>query len=87
MRLWTLALGGRWRYLFSVDRAIDPKLASNPVFLRVMQDALSIQDRFSAERVYARTGKGFLKSAGVKEIGAAKVITPSVLDYPYGADL
>ena len=52
-----------------------------------MQDALSIQDRFSAERVYARTGKGFLKSAGVKEIGAAKVITPSVLDYPYGADL
>jgi hypothetical protein len=38
-----------------------------------MQDALSIQDRFSAEPVYAKTGKGFLKSAGVKEIAAAKV--------------
>ena len=48
-----------------MDRTVDPKLASNPVFLRVMQDALSIQDRFSAEPVYARTGKGFLKSAGV----------------------
>jgi len=38
-----------------------------------MRDALSIQDRFSAEPVYAKTGKGFLKSAGVKEIAIAKV--------------
>jgi len=52
---------------------LDPKLANNPVFLRVMRDALSIQDRFSAEPVYAKTGKGFLKSAGVKEIAIAKV--------------
>jgi len=50
-----------------MDRAIDPKLANNPVFLRVMQDALSIQDRFSAEPIYARTGKGFLKSAGSRK--------------------
>jgi len=56
-----------------MDRTIDPKLASNPVFLRVMKDVLSIQDRFSAEPVYAGTGKGFLKSSGVKEIAAAKV--------------
>jgi hypothetical protein len=55
-----------------MDSAIDPKLANNPVFLRVMQDALSIQDRFSAEPVYARTGKGFLKSAGVKELSTIK---------------
>lgn len=55
-----------------MDNAIDPKLAKNPIFLRVMQDALSIQDRFAAEPVYARTGKGFLKSAGVGEISAIK---------------
>jgi hypothetical protein len=72
-RLRILAFSRWWSYLFLMDRAIDPKLASNPVFLRVMQDALAIQDRFSAEPVYARTGKGFLKSAGVKEIAAAKV--------------
>jgi hypothetical protein len=56
-----------------MDKPLDPKLASNPVFLRVMRDALAIQDRFSAEPVYAKTGKGFLKSAGVREIAAAKV--------------
>jgi hypothetical protein len=33
----------------------------------VLADALSIQDRFSAEPVYAKTGKGSLKSAGVEE--------------------
>jgi len=55
-----------------MDKALDPKLAKDPVFLRVMRDALSIQDRFSAEPVYARTGKGFLKSAGVREISRVK---------------
>jgi hypothetical protein len=55
-----------------MEKVLDPKLANNPVFLRVMRDALSIQDRFSAEPVYARTGKGFLKSAGVKELSTIK---------------
>ncbi len=32
---------------------------------RLMKDALRIQDRFAAEPVLARTGKGFLKSEGV----------------------
>ena len=32
---------------------------------RIMKDALRIQDRFAAEPVLARTGKGFLKSEGV----------------------
>jgi hypothetical protein len=32
---------------------------------RVMKDALRIQDRFAAEPVLARTGKGYLKSEGV----------------------
>ena len=77
MRILAFSRWGSYLFLifliFLMDRAIDPKLANNPVFLRVMQDALAIQDRFSAEPVYARTGKGFLKSAGVKEIAAAKV--------------
>ena len=51
---------------------IDPKLLEDPVFKRVMEDALAIQDRFAAEPIYARTGKGFLKSAGVAETQRAK---------------
>lgn len=52
--------------------AIDPKLLEDPVFRRVMEDALAIQDRFIAEPVYAKTGKGFLKSAGVEELQRLK---------------
>ncbi len=51
---------------------IDPKLQNNPVFQRVLADALSIQHRFSAEPVYAKTGKGSLKSAGVTELQKLK---------------
>lgn len=55
--------------------AIDPKLLNDPTFQRVLADALAIQDRFAAEPVYRKTGKGFLRSAGVddlKKIKAAK---------------
>lgn len=52
--------------------AIDPKLLENPVFQRVMADALAIQHRFAAEPVYAKTGKGYLKSEGVKELQRLK---------------
>lgn len=41
---------------------------NNPLFLEVMAEALAIQDRFSAEPVYAKTGKGYLKSVGVSEL-------------------
>lgn len=51
---------------------IDPKLLEDPVFQRVLADALSIQDRFSAEPVYAKTGKGHLKSEGVEELKRIK---------------
>ena len=51
---------------------IDPKLLSDPVFQRVLADALAIQDRFAAEPVYAKTGKGSLKSAGVEELQQIK---------------
>jgi hypothetical protein len=51
---------------------VDPKLLRDPIFRRVLEDALAIQDRFSAEPVYARTGKGYLKPTGVEEVRAAK---------------
>ena len=51
---------------------VDPKLLENPVFQRVLSDALAIQDRFAAEPVYAKTGKGYLKSAGVEELQQIK---------------
>ena len=54
------------RSLWTVNPAIDPKLLEDPIFQRVLADSLSIQERFSAEPVFARTGKGFLKSEGVE---------------------
>ena len=44
----------------------------NPLFQEVMAEALAIQDRFAAEPVYARTGKGYLKSVGVEELSRIK---------------
>lgn len=52
--------------------AFDPKLLNNPVFQRVLRDGLAIQDQFSAEPVYARTGKGKLKPSGVAELRQIK---------------
>lgn len=51
---------------------VDPKLLRDPMFQQLMAEGLAIQDRFSAEPVYARTGKGFLKPTGVEEIRMAK---------------
>ncbi len=48
------------------------QFAKDPLFLEVMEDALAIQDRFVAEPLYAKTGKGFLKSAGVNELKQIK---------------
>lgn len=52
---------------------IDPALLQNPVFKALMAEGLAIQERFSAEPVYARrTGQGYLKSEGVEELQKAK---------------
>ena len=51
----------------------------NPLFLEVMAEALAIQDRFSAEPIYAKTGKGYLKSVGVEELQALKTAKKSKL--------
>jgi hypothetical protein len=51
---------------------IDPKLLEDPLFQELMAEGLAMQERFAAEPVYARTGKGFLKSEGVAELQRLK---------------
>ena len=51
---------------------INPEMLQNPVFQRVLREGLAIQDQFSAEPVYAKTGKGYLKSRGVAELQEIK---------------
>jgi len=51
---------------------IDPELLNNPLFQQLMAEGLAIQDRFSAEPVYARTGTGYLRSMGVEELKRVK---------------
>ena len=55
-----------------MDPQLAAKYANHPLAQALLKEGLAIQDRFAAEPVYARTGKGFLKSAGVEEIKAAK---------------
>jgi len=50
-----------------MEPEIDPELLNDPRFQRVLKDALEIQDRFSVEPIYAKTGKGYLKSEGGRE--------------------
>ena len=57
-----------------VQSVVDPKLLRDPVFQRVLRDGLAIQDRFAAEPVYARTGKGRLKPGGVEELREIKAM-------------
>lgn len=59
-------------YQMRMSATIDPKMLNNPLFRELMEEGLAMQDRFAAEPVYAKTGKGFLKSAGVDELKKAK---------------
>jgi hypothetical protein len=59
---------------------VDPKLLENPLFKELMAEGLAIQDRFAAEPFYAKTGKGFLKSAGITELAEAKKATNRYFD-------
>jgi hypothetical protein len=45
---------------------------NNPLAQAILREGLSIQDRFTAAPVYAKTGKGSLKSLGVEEIAKIK---------------
>ncbi len=53
-------------------RKSENPFENDPLFLEVMTEALAIQDRFSAEPIYAKTGRGYLKSVGVSEIQEVK---------------
>ena len=55
--------------------AIDPKLLADPLFRELVAEGLRIQHRFLAEPVYAKTGKGYLKSEGVEELQRLKEAT------------
>jgi hypothetical protein len=35
------------------------KFSDNPLALAILREGLAIQDRFSAEPIYSKTGKGF----------------------------
>lgn len=45
---------------------------NNPLAQQILREGLAIQDRFKPEPVYAKTGKGYLKSVGVSEMEEAK---------------
>jgi len=54
------------------------KFDDHPLALAILREGLQIQDRFSAQPVYAKTGNGYLKSMGVKEITEAKKLTKKI---------
>ena len=54
---------------------IDPKLLADPLFQELVAEGLRIQHRFAAEPIYAKTGKGYLKSEGVEELQRIKAET------------
>ncbi len=51
---------------------IETKPSEATLMRELLEIGLEMQDRFSAEPVYAKTGKGFLKSAGVDELKKIK---------------
>ena len=80
--------------LLIMGASLSKKFSENSTFQRILADALSIQDRFQAEPVYSRTGRGFLKSAGVGELQEIKKMsrknqraTPSMSKNPQVATI
>ncbi len=45
---------------------------NNPLAQAILREGRLIQDRFAAEPIYAKTGKGYLKSVGVEELALTK---------------
>jgi hypothetical protein len=50
----------------------EESFENNPLAQAILREGRLIQDRFAAQPIYAKTGKGFLKSVGVEEIASAK---------------
>ena len=57
-----------WQYLFYMATATQVQKNLQAA----MRDALRIQDRFVAEPLFARTGRGYLKSEGVSTLQKIK---------------
>lgn len=55
-----------------MDPQLAAKYANHPLAQALLKEGLAIQDRFAAEPEYARTGKGFMRSAGVEELQQIK---------------
>lgn len=47
-----------------MNAALKAKCANHPLAQAILKEGLAIQDRFAAEPVYSKTGKGYLKSVG-----------------------
>ena len=45
---------------------------NDPLAQAILREGLLIQNRFSAAPIYAKTGKGYLKSVGVSELEEIK---------------
>lgn len=58
---------------FENEKTSDDSFQNNPLAQAILREGLAIQDRFSAKPVYAKTGKGYLKSVGVEEMAEAKL--------------
>ncbi len=59
-------------HIMKAEKKKSLSFEKNPLAQAILKEGKEIQDRFSAKPIYARTGKGFLKSAGVEEMRAAK---------------
>ncbi len=56
----------------SATRKSETPFEKDPLAQAILREGLAIQERFSAAPVYAKTGKGYLKSTGVEEIARIK---------------
>jgi len=54
------------------DCAVKKPVNVNVTLDELIVEGLKIQPRFVAEPLFAKTGKGFMRTAGVEEIAAAK---------------
>lgn len=55
-----------------VSSKSEESFENNPLAQAILREGRLIQDRFVAQPIYGKTGKGFLKSVGVEEIASAK---------------
>ena len=62
-----------------MDPTLEAKYANDPLAQALLRDGLAIQERFVAEPIYAKTGKGYLKPASTNEsaVGSDETTNPS----------